>query len=424
VTVAPPYSFHRPPPPRSSLGWGGALLACGLREYHNLNIVHVHAGSFANTAAIVAQGTAGLRLDGCRLHELGGNGLLMRGWHRGAIISNSTFDRLGDSAIVTCGNSNLADLSQLDVPAGTKIVDNIFSNLGIEVKQAGGLYSALSANHTLSGNLFYNMPRAAVNINDGAHGGHQLHANLFFNLVRETSDHGALNSWDREPYVQTYAPGERRPALSRLHANFFVNTHFGIHSLDHDDGSNNFLDTRNVVAFAGMKNFLGFAKQTNGNLFVRPDFVGERWTPSPGPHPGLAGVPLPKAYYFPYCARSLGQRVWRNLSDTFENNTCIMNSSGTLYEFGSCNSKAPGSVGEIPQARGNTFFVPGGGTTPNASSFKCGRDELTLVEAQALGYELGSASHDSRLLSPEDIQAMIGEYLGFSTSVHYSSKTN
>ena len=76
------------------------------------------------------------------------------------------------------------------MPAGTTLQGNIFSNLGMEVKQAGGLYSALSANHTLRSNIFYNLPRAAVNINDGAHGGHELVNNLFFATVRETSDHG------------------------------------------------------------------------------------------------------------------------------------------------------------------------------------------------------------------------------------------
>ena len=87
----------------------------------------------------------------------------------------------------------------------------------------------------------------------------------------------------------------------------------------HDDGSNNFLDTENVVAFAGMKNYLGFAKQTSGNLFVRPDFVGPSWNPT-GEQPGLPGVPVPRPHYFPFCARSLGQEQWYELADTFENN--------------------------------------------------------------------------------------------------------
>ena len=49
--------------------------------------------SFANTAAVVAEGTESLIVEGCSLHELGGNGLLIRGWNRGALISNSSFDR-------------------------------------------------------------------------------------------------------------------------------------------------------------------------------------------------------------------------------------------------------------------------------------------------------------------------------------------
>ncbi len=74
-----------------------------------------------------------------------------------------------------------------------------------------------------------------------------------------------------------------------------------------------------MVAFAGMKNYLGFAKQTSGNLFVRPDFVGPSWTPTVE-RPGLPGVPVPRPYYFPFCARSLGQEQWHELADTFENN--------------------------------------------------------------------------------------------------------
>jgi hypothetical protein len=155
--------------------------------------------SFANTAAVIASGVRGLTINECVFHHLGGNGLLLRGWSRDAHIVNSTFDHVGDSGIVTCGDVELADLSSLTVPANTLIEGNIFSNIGVEIKQAGGLYAALSANHTVSRNLFYNGPRAGININDGAHGGHKFTENLFFNLVRETSDHGAFNSWDREP---------------------------------------------------------------------------------------------------------------------------------------------------------------------------------------------------------------------------------
>lgn len=231
----------------------------------------------------------------------------------------------------------------------------------------------------------------------------------------------------RQPYIQTWREGARTPAPSRLAANFLVNTHYGIHSLDHDDGSNAFVDTGNVVAFAGMKNFLGFAKQTINNLFVRPDFAGRAWAPQglsssawAGGTPGVAGstagatasfgVPLPRAYYFPYCARSLGQESWgAALADVFVNNTCVLNTSGFgLYRFGTCNPASPGASGAIPHAAGNTFYVPGAN-----ASFVCGRATLTLAEAQAVGYDTASSTHDSRHLGPEDVAAMIHARLTF-----------
>jgi hypothetical protein len=45
--------------------------------------------------------------------------------------------------------------------------------------------------------VHYTGPRSGVNFNDGFGGGNFVTRNLMFNLVRETSDHGAFNSWDR-----------------------------------------------------------------------------------------------------------------------------------------------------------------------------------------------------------------------------------
>ncbi len=117
------------------------------------------------------------------------------------------------------------------------MLNSSFSLLGSDVKQAGGLYSALSANTTVSGCVFFDLPRAAINFNDGAHGGHTVARNVFAQTVLETADHGSLNTWDREPYVQTYAAGARTPAPTHIEQNLFLNGGgFGIHPLDHDDG--------------------------------------------------------------------------------------------------------------------------------------------------------------------------------------------
>ena len=81
-------------------------------------------------------------------------------------------------------------------------------------------------------------------------------------------------------------------------------------------------------------------------------------------------------------------------------------------QFGACNPKAPGKQGEVPLSSGNTFYVPM--THPNASAhFQCGPTDLTVAEAQAVGYELGSTAKDSLAISPDAIAAMIRAKLGF-----------
>lgn len=68
-------------------------------------------------------------------------------------------------------------------PTGTLVEGCVFSDMGVYVKQAGAVYMALSANSTVRRNIAYNLPRAAINYNDGAFGGHRLERNLFFNAV-------------------------------------------------------------------------------------------------------------------------------------------------------------------------------------------------------------------------------------------------
>ena len=66
-------------------------------------------------------------------------------------------------------------------------------------------FQAESAQTTIENNICFNIPRAAVNFNDGFGGGNEMKNNLLFNTCRESSDHGAFNSWDRLPYVFFFA---------------------------------------------------------------------------------------------------------------------------------------------------------------------------------------------------------------------------
>lgn len=379
--------------------------------------------SFADTAAVVAGGTAGLLVDACTFDRLGGNGLLLRGWNRGATVNGSTFTRLGDSAIVAAGWAQGQDLAALNVPVGTTVTGCAFSRVGMFVKQSGALYTALTANTTFTRNVAWDLPRAAVNINDGAFGGHTVSENLLFNCVTETSDHGCINTWDREPYAQ---PGRVNPDGSpvllpstiAMTGNFLINSHYAIHPLDHDDGSNAILDTGNVLAFAGTKNFQGFDKVSVGNLVVRPDYAPSGTPAGVWRAPGVKvnsfgqsvtpdGVPLPGAYYFPACARSVGQAAWGPArADVFANNTCVLGSVTDPYLYQDCNPAAPGGDGQVPLASGNTYMTPGG-----AYALACGGKTLSLGAAQAAGYDVGSTVSNSSGLSPAGVAELIATWL-------------
>ena len=57
---------------------------------------------------------------------------------------------------------------------------------------------AKTAQSVVTGNVFFNGPRAGINANDGFGGGDEISHNLVFSTCRESGDHGPFNSWDRQ----------------------------------------------------------------------------------------------------------------------------------------------------------------------------------------------------------------------------------
>ena len=49
------------------------------------------------------------------------------------------------------------------------------------------------AQSVISGNVFFNGPRAGINANDGFGGGDEISHNLVFSTCRESGDHGPFN---------------------------------------------------------------------------------------------------------------------------------------------------------------------------------------------------------------------------------------
>ena len=80
--------------------------------------------------------------------------------------------------------------------------------------------------------------------------------------VRETQDHGPINTWDRQTYVMP--DDSLYPQWNHISRNLIMNGPSGNRDLgnlfpavDNDDGSAYYWIASNVVAYGGFKNFLG-----------------------------------------------------------------------------------------------------------------------------------------------------------------------
>ena len=175
---------------------------------------------------------------------------MLSGYHRGAEIKNSEFVYTGGSAIAAWGRTDELtdngihgyDATDGNIPANTMVASNIMRETGIWEKQSSCFFQAKTAATTLLNNMCFNLPRAGFNFNDGLGGGDEVHQNLIFNSCRETSDHGPINSWDRQPFVSTFGANGSEPTAHmrprNISYNFLVANYGGGNgAIDNDDES-------------------------------------------------------------------------------------------------------------------------------------------------------------------------------------------
>ncbi|CAF4219129.1 unnamed protein product, partial [Adineta steineri] len=207
--------------------------------------------------------------------QLGSNGIALIDYNYLTSITLNEFVWLADSAIILVGSTNGIDgFSVASQPANILIQSNLIHETGIYVKQSSPVLIAVSRNISVIGNLMFNIPRAAININDGFYGNHTLSWNVMFNTVRETSDHGAINTWDRQPYLSD-AVQSGLPSLwqhgSYIHHNTIFNNYNALWPIDHDDGSCFYEDSYNFLMYGGKKNYLGHSKKDHHQIYVYSD---------------------------------------------------------------------------------------------------------------------------------------------------------
>jgi len=334
-------------------------------------------------AAVFLEGTEDAVIENCNFERLDGNGLMISGYNRRALIKDSDFAYIGGSGIAAWGYTNetsgdnhpMAGVDGTDGnhPRYTSVIGCTSREVGLYEKQSSFFVQAKTAQSVIDGNVFFNGPRAGINANDGFGGGDVISNNLVFSTCRESGDHGPFNSWDRQPFLTTVKDGTPSMLMAwrEIHHNFFMDNYSPQENVDNDDGSAYYNTHDNFFVYGGqgMKNdFGGHDNHHTGNV-----------------------------YAYVTHAVSAQTTMLRGHEDYFYNNTVVMTST----EVGRMICEDPGGM----KSGNNRFFTPTGNVT------ECSK---TLSERQAVGYEIGSTV--STLPADEEIIEWGRSKLGLESS--------
>jgi len=238
--------------------------------------------SFHRSAALAMSNTHNVVIYNCTFRRLDGNAVLLSGGNRDTKISRSKFEWIGQNAAAGWGETDAWDGRSGQQPRRTSVTESFFHDVGLFQKQSSAWFQAKTAQTTLHGNIVFNVPRAAINFNDGFGGGNTVTGNLIFNSCRESGDHGPINTWDRQPFLTNIGSSiggnpSFNPAVTEIAFNFIWANYGASQGVDNDDGSSFYWIHNNVFYDAdGFKmDYGGHGSVFERNLVITKTFRGE-----------------------------------------------------------------------------------------------------------------------------------------------------
>jgi hypothetical protein len=233
--------------------------------------------------AFFFEGAVHCTVENCAFTDLGGNAVFFSGYNRDNLVEGSYFTRLGESAVCIVGNYNTTNGTQKNFPFRCKVSNCRMHRLGLYGKQVAGVFIAVSSRISVSHCHIFDVPRAAVCLNDGFQGGHVFEHNLIHDTCLETSDHGPFNSWARDVYYcsqHSHSPQNAPPVCHRMASPFIYQPETIIvrgnmfrdkrgWGIDLDDGSSNFHIYNNVCVGISIKLRDGVYRTVENNIFYK-----------------------------------------------------------------------------------------------------------------------------------------------------------
>ena len=263
--------------------------------------------------AVMFDGAEDCDVVGCTIQQVGSNGIFVNGYNRRIKISQTQVREAGASSISFVGNPQALrsplynyhqknKLHQMDRKAGPKtddyprdctVVDCLLTRNGRFEKQTAGVNLCMAAGITVQHCSIYDVPRAGINICDGAFGGHLIEYCDVFDTVKETGDHGSFNSWGRDRFWHPQREETEKwlaqfPEMYRWDAvetTVLRNNRWRCDrgwDIDLDDGSSNYHIYNNLCLSGGIKLREGYERIVENNVLVNNTFHPHVWYRSNG----------------------------------------------------------------------------------------------------------------------------------------------
>ena len=228
-------------------------------------------------AAVQIANSIGSSVQRCTFSRLDGTAIILTDRTRQITIEDCEFEWLGESAMAAWGYTNEWDGRDGRQPRETIVRRNIVREIGLYQKQSSAWFQAKSCDNYITDNIFFNMPRAAININDGFGGGNIISNNLLFNKCRESGDHGPINRWDRQPFLWDASGKYGYDTPPHLVAKNFIVANYGAsQGIDNDDGSSFYQITDNIMCGEGLKaDYGGHDSVFSDNLVIVSPYDGQ-----------------------------------------------------------------------------------------------------------------------------------------------------
>ena len=148
-----------------------ALVGIGIRDTAP-TVMFPHVGpsggdwSINRFAAVTVEGAEAFTITGCTFTRLDNAGVFLGGYTRDVVIADNEFAWLGESAVVSLGDTEGAPIPGWGVdgtagnqPRGTKLWHNFGRELGIINKQSALYFQAVTDGADIRGNVAFNGAR-------------------------------------------------------------------------------------------------------------------------------------------------------------------------------------------------------------------------------------------------------------------------